>query len=62
VPCALPVLKSGPGLSAAWHLGAARGALEVRGGLRDAGWLILVAPGGGQAGNVAAPQVTRRLH
>lgn len=44
----------GPGLgSAAWRWGTAGGAREARGGRRGAGWLVLAAPGGGRAGNVA---------
>lgn len=44
----------GPGLgSAAWRSGAAREAREARCCRRGAGWLVLAAPGGGRAGNVA---------
>lgn len=47
-------VRRGPGLgSAAWRSGAARGAQEARGGRRGAGCLVLAAPGGGRAGNVA---------
>lgn len=39
--------------SAAWRSGAAQRALEAWGGRRGAGWLVLSAPGGVRAGNVA---------
>lgn len=59
MPCALPARPGPASLPRLWGAGwgqvPPRGARaqETRGGRRGAGWLVLAAPGGDRAGNVA---------